>query len=130
VPKKWQNQIAVILFVVSGFYLLCLVMLDYYQNCGANCLAVHSALSVFHNFDFAAVFPIINLFPIPLTLRLFVPCLILFAILLASFSMLRIEKGLLRAALDVFDLALLVVVLFEAGLLFLAPDWWQVHFSK
>lgn len=122
----------VVVFSTAGFFLFSLVMLDYYQNCAAtDCLAVHLALGFFHNLAFTAIFPVINLFPIPLTLRLFLPSLVLFFLMLASFLLLRIESRDLSVALvDTLELALVMVVLFEVGLYFLDPYWWLVHFSN
>lgn len=127
-----ERQFLIVVFATAGFFLFSLVMLDYYQNCApTDCLAVQSALRIFHNLAFVAIFPVINLFPIPLTLRLFVPCLILFFLMLVSFYGLRLETGgWSRAFADTVELALTMVVLFETGLYFLDPYWWSVHFSN
>ncbi len=128
----WRKQGEIVILFVSGFYFLCLIALDYDQNCTPwDCAAVHSSLIFFHNFDFSVVFPIINLFPIPLTLRLFVPTLVLFATMLVAFFELRLSRRRIYGALeDAIELALTIVVLFEIGIYYIDPDWWQVHFSN
>jgi hypothetical protein len=121
-----------VLFSTAGFFLFCLVGLDYYQNCSElDCAAVHAYLHFFDVFDFAVVFPIFKFFPMPITLRLFVPCVFLFSVMLLSFFGLRaLEKGSFVAFMDSFQLALGMILLFEIGLYFLDPDWWLVHFSN
>lgn len=128
----WRRQLLIVVFATAGFFLFSLVMLDYYQNCApTDCLAVHSALGFFHSLAFAAIFPVINLFPIPLTLRLFVPSLALFSLMLTSFFGLKFKtRGLPSAFADTLELALSMVILFEAGLYFLDPYWWLIHFSN
>ena len=129
---SWRRQGLFALPAVAGFFLFCLIALDYYQNCAASdCAAVHSALDFFHTFDFAVIFPIVNLLPIPLTLRLFVPCFVLYATMVLSVFALRLPgKGFLLSLVDSIEFATSLVVLFEVGLYFVNPDWWYVHFSN
>lgn len=128
----WKTQGLIVLFCTSAYFLLCLVGLDYYQNCSeTNCLAVRAAFGVFHNFDFAVVFPIIKYFPMPITLRLFIPCAFLYVLMLFSYFALRFPtKGVVGAFTDLVQLAVLIIFLFEVGLYFLDPDWWLIHFSN
>ena len=120
------------LFVVSSFFLICLIALDYYQNCAAtDCAVVHASLAFFYELDFASVIPLINLLPIPLTLRLFVPSFILFSLMLISiFYLIFVRNGVKSALIACIELTLSVEILFEAGLYFLDPGWWSVHFSN
>lgn len=107
-------------------------MLDYYQNCSVlDCAQLHSILWPFHNFDFAVIFPVTRLFPIPITLGLFVPCMTLFFAMLASFFVVRTgDRSAVRALTDTLAVGLLIVILFESGIYFLNHDWWDVHFSN
>ena len=51
--------------------------------------------------------------------------------MLVSFFGLRVpRKGSLVALVESIELALTIVILFEAGLYFLDPGWWQIHFSN
>lgn len=129
---SWRKQGKIVVLVSSAFYLFCLIALDYDQNCSPyDCAVVHSWLVLIKNFDFSVVFPIINLFPIPLTLRLFGPTVVLFVTMLVAFFELRLnQRRLVRALEDTIELALLILILFEIGIYYLDPDWWQVHFSN
>jgi hypothetical protein len=129
--SSWKRGFLV-LFATASFFLLCLINLDYYQNCSASdCAVVHSSLGFFYKLDFAALIPVVNRLPIPLMLRLLVPSLFLFSLMLFSFFMLMLyHNGLAFALMDTVELAFLVTILFEVGLYFLNPLWWQVHFSN
>lgn len=128
---EWRKSAAIAVFAASAFFLFCLVMLDYYQNCSMeNCATVHYFLWPFHLFDFAVIFPIIDLFQLPITLRLSIPCLVLFSIFLVSFFALRIHTGALTSLIETLLFGLFIVILFESGIYFLAPDWWNIHFSN
>jgi hypothetical protein len=116
----------------ASFYLLfLLVLLDFDENCSmANCALVHHYLNWAYVFDFAYLIPFINSLPIPLTLRLDIPCFALFATLLFSVLILRLNNGMGRALLDCLAVGLASILLFEIGVYFLSPTWWAVHFSN
>lgn len=110
------------------FTLVCLMLLDYDENCSIrDCAAVHHALASVYSFDYSYLVPIINSMPIPITLTLFVPCLALFTLILWSMVVLRSSGGFFTAILESFQVLVFAIILFEIGLYYLDPDWWTVH---
>jgi hypothetical protein len=106
-------------------------MLSYYENCSiTNCAKVHSYLGWFDWFDYKHVITSIKWIPIPLTLGLIVPCMFLFGILLFCVVLLRIGHGIKQAHLGGYFTGLFVILLYESGIHFMAPDWWTSQFSN
>lgn len=120
--------VSVICLALGAFFLACLFLLDYDENCWVgDCAAVHHSLAAVYFFDYSYLVPIINALPIPITLTLFIPCLTLIVLVLWSVVVLRSGGGLYGAIFDSLQVGLLIAVLFETGLYLVNPAWWQVH---
>ncbi len=118
-------------FGASSLLLALLVLLDYYENCSMyNCAEVHHLLGWAYVFDYAYLVPTINSLSIPITLRLIVPCLALFAMALVSVFILKLQNRVGKALFATFRVALIAILLFEGGLYYFSPDWWTIHFSN
>ncbi len=119
------------IFLLSSFLFFCLVMLNYYENCSiTNCAKVHAYLGWFDWFDYKYIIPSIKWIPIPLPLGLIIPCSFLFGLMLLPIIWLRISHGARQALLEGYFSGLLVILMYESGIRFLAPDWWRSQFSN
>lgn len=128
--RRYSSQVAAASFSASTFFLVCLILLNYYFNCsGASCGPIRFALSPIYVLDFAYVFPILNYFPAPYSFFLFVQCFYLFLIVIGSFAILRTKYDTLRGILDSFEFGSLFVLFFEIGIFFLNSSWWNVHIT-
>lgn len=126
--RKFSKTIALACFSVCLFFLVCLILLNYYYNCSeAVCATIHSVLSPVYLLDFALVFRVLDLFPAPYSVFLFVQCAYLFLLLLGSFAVLRLRRGVGHALFDSFQLGLFSLALYESGIFFLDSGWWNVH---
>ncbi len=116
---------------LGSFLLACLILLDYDENCSVtDCAAVHHVLGAVSSFDYSYIVPVIDSLPIPLTLRLFIPCLTLFVLVLWSIVVLRSTQGFGKAIFDSSQVGFLTIILFETGLYFFDRTWWNMHVTN